>query len=489
MSDWYWMKNGEKHGPVHTAGLKELARTGQLLPTDMIWCERLRNWVPASQTKGLEFGASGSTHADRSSEAVSTTSTRTPVAQRQATPRGPIKYRCARCGRLLESQGSLAGREDTCPACGKAMTVPLQSTTGARAFLRKMPKAVHIGTAAALLVAITSLAAWLALRDTWERDHGAELRQMSEQTISLIRAARNEDGVTRYEAMLALVGNRQLEDPRLRQVVGNAGRAAESARRQLSEAFRQSEQSRREAENLAKLHALESEANAFIGSGDLESGIGKYDLVLALVRSESTSQPAFADAILRIIAQRNAAYAALQARKAERERLERERAMREAKLAEERRIEEQNRAKGLVKLGGEWLSKEQALAGTFELGVKALVESGQRPTFKHAVLNVAYNVEKSNSLTFPHQAALTFTQQLKSLPGNPYSFMEFLVKCGFDGERWHVSSMLVKDWDGVWRDYHSPWYRYPDGRYGTDEVAELVRKALSNRRVDAEVPP
>lgn len=104
MSDWYWMKNGEKHGPVHTAGLKELARTGQLLPTDMIWCERLRNWVPASQTKGLEFGASGSTHADRSSEAVSTTSTRTPVAQRQATPRGPIKYRCARCGRLLESR-------------------------------------------------------------------------------------------------------------------------------------------------------------------------------------------------------------------------------------------------------------------------------------------------------------------------------------------------------------------------------------------------
>jgi len=55
MSDWYWMKNGEKHGPVDTAHLKQLAQTGQLQPTDTIWREGLLNWVPASKAKGLEF--------------------------------------------------------------------------------------------------------------------------------------------------------------------------------------------------------------------------------------------------------------------------------------------------------------------------------------------------------------------------------------------------------------------------------------------------
>lgn len=62
MADWYWMKNGEKHGPVDTAHLKQLALTGQLQPTDTIWREGLPNWVPASKAKGLEFGHSQELH-------------------------------------------------------------------------------------------------------------------------------------------------------------------------------------------------------------------------------------------------------------------------------------------------------------------------------------------------------------------------------------------------------------------------------------------
>jgi hypothetical protein len=31
---WYWMQGNEKQGPVNTAGLKALARNGQLKPTD-----------------------------------------------------------------------------------------------------------------------------------------------------------------------------------------------------------------------------------------------------------------------------------------------------------------------------------------------------------------------------------------------------------------------------------------------------------------------
>jgi len=51
---WYWMQNGQKNGPVvGIVGLKELAGSGRLKPTDMIWRDGLPNWVRASQVKGL----------------------------------------------------------------------------------------------------------------------------------------------------------------------------------------------------------------------------------------------------------------------------------------------------------------------------------------------------------------------------------------------------------------------------------------------------
>jgi len=50
---WYWMQDGQKHGPIETAGLRELARNGQLKPTDLIWREGLPHWVPATQGRGL----------------------------------------------------------------------------------------------------------------------------------------------------------------------------------------------------------------------------------------------------------------------------------------------------------------------------------------------------------------------------------------------------------------------------------------------------
>ena len=56
MAEWYWMKDGKKQGPVDTAHLKQLARAGQIQPTDMIWRDGLPNWVPASQANGLDFG-------------------------------------------------------------------------------------------------------------------------------------------------------------------------------------------------------------------------------------------------------------------------------------------------------------------------------------------------------------------------------------------------------------------------------------------------
>lgn len=296
MADWYWMRNGEKHGPVDTAGLKQLAQTGQLQPTDTIWREGLPNWVPASQANGLEFGASRSTHDGTS---VATAPAR-PSIQQPVSSRGIIKYRCFHCGGVLESEGGFAGKQDTCPMCGKATPVPLTSTMGAGAFFRKIPKAVYIGTAAVVLVAVISLTAWLALRDTWERDHGPELRQMSEQTISLIRAGEDEAGVAKYETMLALVGDRQLEDPLLRQAVADAREKAEPAKRQLEERQREAERQRRIEETLATAHSLESEALRLGQRGDLQGAVEKYQLALSCIEDSSDTSSDFAAATTRL---------------------------------------------------------------------------------------------------------------------------------------------------------------------------------------------
>jgi hypothetical protein len=56
MVEWYWMKHGQKHGPVSTKLLKQLANAGHLAPTDKIWREGLSGWVSASKANGLEFG-------------------------------------------------------------------------------------------------------------------------------------------------------------------------------------------------------------------------------------------------------------------------------------------------------------------------------------------------------------------------------------------------------------------------------------------------
>lgn len=265
MHQWYWKKNGIKHGTVTTLQLKGMAERGKLKPNDLIWCKGLPKWTLASEANGLDFG-SPDTVADLKehdeidfseiAELSKAHAKRKDIAlpiKRNGTSlyHGIIKHRCVHCATGLESESSLAGKQDTCPICNNLTPVPLTSTMGAGAFFRKIPKAAYIGCAAVVLVAVVSLTAWLAFRDTWERDHGPELRQMGERTISLIRAGKDEEGVAKYEAMLALVGNRQLEDPQLRQAVADAKAKAEPVKRQLEEQRREVERQRRMAAEAA----------------------------------------------------------------------------------------------------------------------------------------------------------------------------------------------------------------------------------------------
>ena len=56
-AQWYYARDGKKGGPVSAQYLKEKAQSGQLLPTDLLWKDGLKDWVAAGTLPGLKFPA------------------------------------------------------------------------------------------------------------------------------------------------------------------------------------------------------------------------------------------------------------------------------------------------------------------------------------------------------------------------------------------------------------------------------------------------
>ena len=52
-SQWFYAKNGREYGPFDAVGLRDAARSGQLLPTDQVRRGDLTQWASASRVKGL----------------------------------------------------------------------------------------------------------------------------------------------------------------------------------------------------------------------------------------------------------------------------------------------------------------------------------------------------------------------------------------------------------------------------------------------------
>jgi hypothetical protein len=46
--EWYFMKDGMKHGPISSKQLKQLADSGKIQPTDLIWKQGFSDWRPAA---------------------------------------------------------------------------------------------------------------------------------------------------------------------------------------------------------------------------------------------------------------------------------------------------------------------------------------------------------------------------------------------------------------------------------------------------------
>lgn len=95
-SEWFYTRdNKSKAGPVSSAQLQALAKSGQLKPTDMVWKEGMAKWMPASAIKGLFNQATEAVTVKRR-PVVSSASTSTGKARQQAASRPPQKNRTPR---------------------------------------------------------------------------------------------------------------------------------------------------------------------------------------------------------------------------------------------------------------------------------------------------------------------------------------------------------------------------------------------------------
>ena len=55
-NEWFYRRDDQQHGPISSDQLKELAASGEVRPTDIVWKEGLPQWIPAAKLKGLSFG-------------------------------------------------------------------------------------------------------------------------------------------------------------------------------------------------------------------------------------------------------------------------------------------------------------------------------------------------------------------------------------------------------------------------------------------------
>jgi len=63
-----------------------------------------------------------------------------------------IRYKCVKCGGLLESPSSMAGQQDQCPLCGKTYTVPQKKT--------RTPLALGVMAAVGVIVVLAAILLW-----------------------------------------------------------------------------------------------------------------------------------------------------------------------------------------------------------------------------------------------------------------------------------------------------------------------------------------
>ncbi|HYV38588.1 MAG TPA: DUF4339 domain-containing protein [Gemmataceae bacterium] len=96
--EWFYANNGQPTGPVTSTALRELAVTGMLKPSDLVWQEGMSQWAPASTTRGLFPAATPPKEPSPTAEAIPTVAPRLERPSRRsvddyARGRRPISQR------------------------------------------------------------------------------------------------------------------------------------------------------------------------------------------------------------------------------------------------------------------------------------------------------------------------------------------------------------------------------------------------------------
>jgi hypothetical protein len=93
ITQWHYTINGQPAAePVNAAQLKQLAASGQLKPTDLVWQEGMVEWAPAGSIKGL-FPSPPPSPVQGNSAAVSSTPTKITTGPKTDTLRPPRDWR------------------------------------------------------------------------------------------------------------------------------------------------------------------------------------------------------------------------------------------------------------------------------------------------------------------------------------------------------------------------------------------------------------
>lgn len=109
-ASWYYMLQGQQHGPVSESALKQLFSSGKLQLADLIWQQGMKEWMPAHAVKGLfpVVTAAPSTSRRRKS------AEREPQRPKEPPPLlpavVPATSRSKMTGNLVTGEISLAGR-------------------------------------------------------------------------------------------------------------------------------------------------------------------------------------------------------------------------------------------------------------------------------------------------------------------------------------------------------------------------------------------
>ena len=67
MMEWFYAKNNERKGPVSASQLRSMVVSGEVAGSDLVWCEGMGNWIPASEIQDFDSPRVGAVGAEAGS--------------------------------------------------------------------------------------------------------------------------------------------------------------------------------------------------------------------------------------------------------------------------------------------------------------------------------------------------------------------------------------------------------------------------------------